>query len=133
MNFMKTILITVYVLIVLAISATSRADHSIMPINQFKGDLKQVYVSGNLSLSPDGHMYLVVDDETVYEVVFVNEKLNQVPFDGDLVKVKALVLSFKAKPIFETSEARPLQATDNKVGLDFPKLLVLGIEVLPQQ
>jgi len=129
---MKTILITVYVLIVLAISATSRADHSIMPINQTKNELKQIYVSGNLTLSPDGHQYLVVNEETVYEVEFVNEKLNQVPFDGDLVKVKALVLSYKAKPIFETSGAQPLQATDNKVGLDFPKLLVLGIEVLPQ-
>lgn len=130
---MKTILITVYVLIILAISATSRADLGIMPIPQVNGDLKQIYVSGNLSLSPDGHQYLVVDQQTVYEVVFINEKFNQVPFDGDLVKLKALVLSFKAKPIFETSEAEPLQATDNKLGLSFPKLLVLGIEVLPQQ
>lgn len=93
-GMIRNVLITIYVFVILAISATARAEYNILPVpnepsatNLFKGEL---------AISVDGVPYLVVNEDQVFELKSSKELSS---FNGRLVLIKGFEYKHRVQPI----------------------------------
>ena len=75
----RNILITVYVLVILSISATSRAANDIMPIFVDHETVQTQTYEGEVVFSVDGDAYLILEDSRYFRLA-ANIELND--FNG---------------------------------------------------
>ena len=119
----RNTLIALYVLVMLGISATARAEMRIFPIvTGHEATLAHSYV-GDVVLTTDGRFYLIVTNEEFYEL---KSNVDLQDYNGMKVQILAVELMHKVGPVFETASLDPLQAAEVE-GADAPVLVVFGI------
>lgn len=123
-NFIRNALITIYILVVLGISATSRAEVSIeQPIRP--PDLSQAKdFTGELAMSTDGRFFLVVSDQEYYEL---ETSVDLTQFNGEMVLVHGIEPKRQIQPVVQVASLDPLDEAQRKPA---PALVVLGISEL---
>lgn len=122
-KYVRNSLITLYVLLVLGISATARAQNTVMPI--FNGDEQvqtEVY-QGQVVLAMNGQVFLVVSNKEFYEL---QSNVDLSEYNGEQVVVEAYEVKHKVGPVFETASLDPLQG-DEIEPVAAPVLIVFGI------
>ena len=127
----RNILLLAYVLIVLGISASARANQTIMPVyGQQNGSAQELKtVVGEVAVGTDSRVYLIVSDNVFYELRQSNEDLSV--FNGERVQVQGYELMYKAGPVYQLSSFDPLIDDDRKE-LTSSVLIVLKIRGLGQ-
>lgn len=128
-NLVRNTLVTLYVLIVLGISATAKAQVTIMPILD-KGHAEiqiQNYV-GQVVMTIDNQFYLVVSDTQVYEL---KSNVDLSDFNGLTVSVDGYEIKHKVKPVVELASLDPLPGNLNETTVA-PLLIVFGISEISQ-
>lgn len=122
-KYVRNSLITLYVLLVLGISATARAQAGVLPI--FTGDEQvqtQVY-QGQVVLAISGQVFLVVSNKEFYEL---QSNVDLSDYYGANVVVEAYEVKHKVGPVFETASLDPLQGDEIEPAAA-PVLIVFGI------
>ncbi len=126
-NFIRNALITIYILVVLGISATARAQVQILPI--FTGPAAaqtQSYV-GQITMTIDSDFYLVVSEKEVYQL---QANVDLTDYNGQKVMVEGLELNkHKSGPVVETLSLDPLPGNE-RATFSAPVLVVFGISEL---
>lgn len=121
-SFIRNALITIYILAVLGISATARAQMTINPVfSDYKPVPTQAYV-GEIAMTPNQDFYLVVSETEVYRLA-ANVDLQQ--FNGQQVEIEAYELEHKTGPVSNLS-MDPLPGNDGRT-VAVPVLVVFGI------
>lgn len=121
-NFIRNALITIYILVVLGISATARAEMG-TPV-QIPATVQAHLFTGELAMSTDGRFYLVVSDKEYYELQTTAD-LSQL--NGETVLVQAVEPKHQIQPIIQLASLDPLDEAQQK---PVPVLIVLGISEL---
>jgi len=119
----RNILIGIYVLVVLGISAVAKAEYRILPYPPHQQSVKYV---GTIAQSADGAFYLIIDAEKeIFFQVYGNMDFAQ--FNGWQVKVIGVEdKMYKVGPVLSVASYDPLnEGTDENVAA--PKLHVLSI------
>lgn len=126
LSIVRNILLAVYVLIVLGISATARANQSILPI--FTESELQAYsqsFEGDVVADLDGHFYLIVSNERYFELK-TNIELDA--YVGQRVQVLGVeVIKRKVGPVVQSESLDPLPGSQRKAAA-VPLLVVLEIK-----
>ena len=126
----RNTLLLVYILIVLGISASARANQTIMPIIRQNGSAQQLKtLVGEVAVATDGRTYLLVSDNVFYEMRQSNEDLTV--FNGQRVQVQGYELMYKAGPVYQTASFDPL-IDEGRHELAAPVLVVFNIRELAQ-
>lgn len=121
-NMIRNILITVYILVVLSISATARASMTIDPIfTGYKPVASQTYI-GEVAMTPNRDFFLVVSESQVYQLA---ANVDLIEFNGLTVEVDATELKHVTGPVQTSSSLDPLPRTEDAVAV--PVLVVFGI------
>jgi len=121
-NFIRNTLITIYILVVLGISATARAEME-TPV-QIPATVQAHLFTGELAMSTDGRFFLVVSDKEYYELQTTAD-LSQL--NGEMVLVQAVEPKRQIQPIMKLASLDPLDEAQTKPA---PTLIVLGISEL---
>ena len=126
----RNILIGIYVLVVLGISAAAKADYKILPYPTHQQAVKYV---GTIAQTVDGDFYLIIDAENeMYFQVYGNIDFAQ--FNGQQVKVIGIESVMRqVGPVLSVASYDPLnEEVDESVVA--PKLHVLSINgIAPQE
>jgi hypothetical protein len=111
-NRIRNFLIGIYILVILGISASARADFSVDPIF---GKVPQAEIQlfrGEVALTFDGTSYLVVSENEFYELAS-SEQIDLTQYNGQQVLVNGFELKHKSGPVITTQALDPL---DGAVG-----------------
>ncbi|MEZ0391328.1 MAG: hypothetical protein ACAH59_03870 [Pseudobdellovibrionaceae bacterium] len=128
-NLIRNALITIYILIVLGISATARANVTIDPIfTDFKPAPTKTYV-GEVAMTPNQEFYLVVSEAQVYRL---EANVDLFDYNGQKVAVEASELKHLTGPEGESFSLDPLPGSDSH-SVAVPVLVVFGISGLATQ
>lgn len=100
----RNILLTIYVLVILGISATARADVNIFPVFD-NGNAEMMVYSGEVALDVEGRTYLITADEHVFELASVEDLSS---YNGAQVEVEGFILRHKVGPVLELMSRDPL-------------------------
>lgn len=122
-NFIWNALITIYILVVLGISATSRADMTIEQPNLPAASQAKDF-TGELAMSTDGRFFLVISDKEFYEL---ETSVDLTQFNGDIVIVHGIEPKRQIEPVIQIASLDPLDEAQRKPA---PALVVLGISEL---
>jgi len=117
----RNILITIYILVILGISATVRADYRILPVTGDEAQATQLY-KGEVAVTIEGTAYLVMSDDQVFEL---KSQEDVTSFNGQLVLIKGFENKYKIQPI-EMLDTDPL-LDDQHSQKAIPVLTVLKI------
>ena len=120
-NFIRNALITIYVLVVLGISATAKADMSIYPIFNHQ-EVKTETYAGYVEMSVEGAYFLVDSNDEFYEL---KSNVDLIDYVGQDVQVLGYELKHKVGPVMQTASLDPLQEGNQLPGA--PVLVVFGI------
>lgn len=122
MNLSKLV-IGLYVVIVLGMSAVVKAEYRILP---YPSEKQTVNYVGAVAQTVDGQFYLIVDEQK--EIVFKLEgHIDFSQFNGWLVKVVGVENNkYKVGPVFSVSSYDPLNE-ENEENVAVPSLNVLSI------
>ena len=124
-SFLRNALITVYILVVLGISATARAEMSIDPIfNTHKQVQTRIY-TGEVVMAVDSTFYLVVSEDEVYEL---RANIDLTEYNGQTVQIDGFELKHKVGPVLLTASLDPLPEGKTLPGA--PLLVIFGISEL---
>lgn len=123
---MRNILITIYILIVLGLSATAKAEIRILPViskdkiaaKQFTGEIAQT-----VDQEGQAYFYLYVSDEEIYEL---ESEIDLTSLNGAEVTLLAVELKHKSGPVTPIAYLGPLQETQSEKLA--PVLVVLKIQ-----
>ncbi len=121
-DFLRNALITIYILIVLGISATSKAAMTIDPIFTTHAQVQTQNFVGELAMSADQKFYLVVSNDEYYEL---QANIDLIDYVGQLVQVEGYELKHKVGPVVLTASLDPLPESNHISGA--PVLIVFGI------
>lgn len=122
-NFIRNALITIYILVVLGISATARAQMTINPIfTDYKPVSTQTYV-GQIAMTPNQEFYLIVSETEVYQL---ETNVDLMDYNGAQVAIEAYELKHKTSPTVETASLDPLPGAE-KTSKAHRVLVVFGI------
>jgi len=123
-SLVQRILITVYILVVLAFSATAKAEMRLFPIVNNDNQQAQVkgYV-GEIAMTVDGIAYLIVSETEFYQLE-ANIDLNE--YNGQNVQVIGYEYKYKVGPVVETASMDPLPSSGDEA-TEAPLLIVFGI------
>lgn len=119
----RNILITAYVLFILSLSATARADNQLMPIFI---DLEQVQTqvyTGEIAVTPAGESFLVLEDGKFFKLA---ANIDLVEFNGMVVEIDGLEIKHKVGPVYELASMDPLPGFQRETRVS-PVLIVFGI------
>jgi hypothetical protein len=123
----RNLLITVYVLVILGISAAAKAEQTIFPVTGHNHADVQTY-TGQLAVSVDDKVYLVVNDHTFYELA-ATQDLSEL--NGRNVQVDGIVITHKAGPVFELMSLDPL-SIDEREHKVAPVLIVYKVSEISE-
>lgn len=126
----RNILIGIYVLVVLGISAAAKADYHILPYPTHQQTSKYV---GTVAQTVDGDFYLIIDAENeMYFKIYGNVDFEQ--FNGQQVKVIGVEkLMHQVGPIMKVTSF-DLNQGDVDQSVAVPELLVLSINgIVPSE
>lgn len=120
---LRNILIGIYVLVVLGISAVAKADYKILPYPTHAQATKYV---GSVAQTADGQFYLIIDSEN--EMYFqLSGNIDFTQFNGWKVKVIGVEkLMHQVGPVLSLSSYDPLNE-NNDENVAAPQLEVLSI------
>ena len=122
-NLIRNSLITIYILIVLGISATARANVGINPIfTDYKPVETQTYV-GEVAMTPNRDFYLVVSETQVYQL---KSNVDLFDFNGLTVAVEAHELKHSIGPVDDSFALDPLPSNEKRAEAA-PVLVIFGI------
>ena len=121
-SFLRNALITVYILIVLGLSATARAEMTVLPIFTGHEQVQTKVYTGEIAMTVDGNFYLIVSDDEYYELK-ANIDLND--YNGQTVQVNGYELKRKVGPVLQMASLDPLPESTELPGA--PVLVVFGI------
>lgn len=122
----RNILIGLYILVILGISASARADVSIYPIGGESRRVEAHNFNGELTVTLDGVAYLIINDKEFYELAPAVDGLDLSAFNGMQVVVNGFELKHKSGPVISVQSMDPLdgETVDKRVA---PVLIVFGI------
>ncbi|GIL17252.1 MAG: hypothetical protein BroJett040_10030 [Oligoflexia bacterium] len=121
---MRTILITIYVLIVLGFSASVKAAQTIYPI-QYGGQVKTSTYVGEVAMTVDNQFFLIIDDNTYFQL---ESQADLSDYNGKFVQVVGYELKHKVGPVYTLQALDPLLndvVVENKIVA--PVLIVFDI------
>lgn len=122
-NFIRNALITIYILVVLGISATARAQMTINPIfSDYKPVSSQTFV-GDIAMTPNQDFYLIVSETEVYQL---EANVDLFDYNGQHVAIEGYKLKHKNSPAHNTASLDPLPGNDDSAAAA-PVLVVFGI------
>jgi hypothetical protein len=126
-NFIRNALITIYILVVLGISATAHAQRTIYPIFTGHSQIQSQSYVGEIAMTVDHDFYLVVSEQEVYQL---QSNVDLVDYNGRKVDVEGLELNkHKTGPVVETLSLDPLPGNE-RPSVNAPVLVVFGISEL---
>ncbi len=120
-NFIRNALITIYVLVVLGISATARAT-IVEPVFAGHPGASRTYV-GEVAMTPNQEFFLIVSENEYYQL---QAKADLFGFNGEKVAVRGYEIKRKIGPVENGSSLDPLPGNDD-VTEAAPVLVVFGI------
>lgn len=123
---LKAVLIAAYILIVLMISAVSKAQVSVDPVLGEKPAMAISVVSGQVAMTPDYEFYLVVSKNEYYQLA---TNIDLSPFNGQFVAIDGVKVMSKTEPSSSFNTVDPLPRASEAEGV-VPTLVVLGIREL---
>lgn len=123
----RNLLITIYVLVILGISAAAKAEQTIFPVTGHNQADVQSY-TGQLAVSVDDKTYLIVNEHTYYELAAAQDLTE---FNGQSVKVDGVVITHKAGPVFELMSLDPL-SIDEREHKVAPVLIVYKVSEISE-
>lgn len=122
-NLIQNTLITVYILVVLGISATARAEMDILPIfTQHESVATKDFV-GEVAMTPNREFFLIVSENEVYKL---ESNVDLFDYNGQKVSVEGYELKHATGPVANTWSLDPLPGNENKAEADHV-LVVFGI------
>lgn len=134
---MKTIamkwklLAVVYIFAVMALSFSARANELTWIPEEIPAanPSNTIEVKGEITLGNDGRVYILTYQEEVYELQALNEEFSFVPFEGQIVSIRAFEPKHSGGPVFQTYKNRPL---DEEVSNEpvTAVLIVLKLDIL---
>lgn len=127
-NAIRNSLVTLYVLIVLGFSATSRAQMSIMPIFENTKNIQIESYVGQMAMTLDGRSYLVVDEDYYFEL---KSNIDLSEFNGKMVSVDGYEVKHKVGPVVDVASLDPLPGNRNEATVA-PLLIVFGISEISE-
>jgi hypothetical protein len=130
-NFIRNALIAAYILIVLGISATARAEVSIQPIFTDLAPVTTESFVGDVAMTVDQDFYLIVSETEFYKL---ESNIDLIDYNGQKVSVEAVKVMHAIGPANPAaSSLDPLLGEGNKeFAVAVPMLVVFGIsEVAP--
>lgn len=123
----RNVLIGLYVLFILGLSATVKATEvHILPTPESQR-VQIAMIQGTAFQSIDGKMFLQTADMNVFELRAEGLDLNR--FDGSAVLVTGYEYKHRVGPVLQTSSFNPLQNDDSQLA-QAPVVLVFSIEPL---
>lgn len=122
-QWIRNSLIAIYVLFVLGLSATARANPSLMPIFVDQPPVETNFYQGQVAVTLDGQSYLVVSDNEFYSLT-ANFDISE--FNGMEVIIEAHEILYRVGPVIEVQSLDPLQDAISR-RQPAPVLVVLGI------
>ncbi len=125
-NKVKAGLVILYILAVLGISASAKAQMSNFPIPGVQGVKSQVF-KGEVAMTLDGAVYLIVSDKQYYELSSDSIDLSQ--FNDSQVLVRGFEYFSKVGPVLTLESFDPISDTE-VVHKAAPLLVVIGISKL---
>ena len=118
----KRILITAYVLLILSLSATARAEMRNFPFPKNHQVKTKSYV-GELAVTVDGRFFLIQDEERYFELQTEKDLSD---FNGETVQVIGYELKHKSGPVVETYSLDPL-SDEMEQDMSAPVLIVFEV------
>lgn len=126
----RTTLIGLYILLILGLSASARADYTIFPQppRPTLGMQNQLQnFSGEVAVDEDGRVYLVTTDEMTYELRSSVQDL--AVFNGQNVEVIGYEVKYKVGPVYQFQSVIPLQIDEEKLPVA-PVLVVYNVSII---
>ncbi len=124
-SFLRNALITAYILIVLGLSATARAQMSINPVFGEREQIRTKVYTGEIVSADDAHFYLVVSRSESYELL---ANIDLADYADQTVQIDGYELKHKVGPVLKTASLDPLPEGNKLPGA--PMLVVFGISEL---
>lgn len=125
----RNILIGLYILVILGISASARADVQIYPVVDRIQKSQIHQFSGELTMTLDGSAYLIVSEKEFYELASSEIDFDQ--FNGSKVTVEGFEFKHKSGPVFTPFSMDPLDG-ELSVKRVAPVLVVFGISEIAE-
>ncbi len=125
-NIIRNALITLYILIVLGISATAKAEMSINPVLTDSTAVAPVRTEtfvGQVAMTADQEFYLIVSTTEFYKL---ESNIDLIDFNGQNVEVEAYKIMHSIGPAFSASSVDPLPGRGEQA-VAAPVLVVFGI------
>lgn len=119
-NFLRNTLITLYILVVLGLSATARAQMSINPVFGGHEQVQTQVYTGQIVTSDDSRFYLIVSRSESYELL---ANIDLADYFGQTVQINGYELKHKVGPVLRTASLDPLPEGNKLLGA--PPLLVV--------
>lgn len=129
----RNVLLLLYVLAILGFSASARADvsFSFFPVMKTSNITAQAKtLVGEVAMTFDGRVYLVVSDEVFYELRHESEDLSS--FNGLRVQVEGYELMHRVGPVFQLASFGPLLNEEEAESIPAPVLVVLQISEISE-
>lgn len=120
-NKIRNALITIYILVVLGISATARASMTIDPIFTDHEPVQTQTFVGEVAMTPNQDFYLIASETEVYQL---EANIDLFDFNGQRVAVEALELKHSIGPVDDSFSLDPLPGNGAKAA---PVLVIFGI------
>lgn len=121
-NFLRNALITIYILVVLGISATAKAEMSINPVFDKREPIQTKTYVGQVIMADDSHFYLTVSRSKSYELL---TNIDLAEYANQTVEINGYELKQKVSPVSGTASLDPLPEGNELPGA--PLLVVFGI------
>jgi hypothetical protein len=122
-NWIRNSLITLYVLLVLGLSATARASVETMPIFVDQPSVQTELFQGQVVVTLDGQAHLIINENEFYKLA---SNIELSVFNGAQVVVEAYELQYRVLPVIEVIGSDPLLEINGQSKVA-PVLVVLGI------
>ncbi len=122
-NIIRNALITIYILVVLGISATAKAEMTINPIFTDHTPVQTQNFVGQVAMTVDQDFYLVVSDTEFYKL---ESNVDLFDYNGQQVAVEAVKVMHSIGPAVSASSVDPLPGRGDQA-VAAPVLVVFGI------
>lgn len=124
----RNILITAYVLFVLSLSATARANNQLMPIFIDHEQVETQVYTGEVAVTPAGESFLVLEDGKYFKLA---ANIDLVEFNGLIVEIVGSEIKHKVGPVYKLASMDPLPGFQRETRVS-PVLIVFDIREITE-
>jgi hypothetical protein len=122
-NIIQNTLITIYILIVLGLSATAKAEMNINPVFTDHQAVQTETFVGQVAMTVDQNFYLIVSDTEFYQL---ESNVDLIGYNGQQVAIEAYKIMHSIGPATHASSVDPLPGRGDQA-VAAPVLVVFGI------